>query len=114
MERVLAELNKAPGILGSIMVGRDGIVISSDFASGVNDELIGALASSIINTTERAAEKLGHGDVESIVLEAEKNKLLFLNTRLGFLVVLATNEANLGLIRVEMKSAASNLETIGL
>ncbi len=113
MERILAELNKAPGILGSFMVGRDGIVIASDFASGINDELMGALASSIINTTEKAAEKLSQGTVESIVLEAQKNKLLFLNTRVGFLVVLTTDEANLGLVRVEMKSAASKLEEVG-
>ena len=113
MERILAELNKASGILGSFVVGRDGIVISSDFASGINDELMGALASSIINTTEKAAEKLSQGTVESIVLEAQKNKLLFLNTRVGFLVALTTDEANLGLVRVEMKSAGSRLEEIG-
>lgn len=112
MERILSELNKAPGILGSFIVGRDGIIIASDSTSGLNDELMGALASSIINTTEKAAEKLSHGEIESIVLEAQKNKLLFLNTRAGFLVVLTTEEANLGLVRVEMKSAGSKLEEV--
>jgi predicted regulator of Ras-like GTPase activity (Roadblock/LC7/MglB family) len=114
MERILTELNKTSGILGSFVVGRDGIVISSDFASGINDELMGALASSVINTTEKAAEKLSQGTIDSIVLEAQKNKLLFLNTRVGFLVAFTTNEANLGLVRVEMKSAAAKLEHVGL
>jgi len=106
MERILADLNKTPGVVGSFIVAVDGIVVASDFASEINDELMGALTSSIINATEKATRKMEQGELVSFIIETDSNRLFFNVTRAGFLVCVATPAANIGLIRVEMRAAA--------
>ncbi|MCB2153546.1 roadblock/LC7 domain-containing protein [bacterium] len=114
MERTLAELNKTPGVIGSFVVAPDGIIVASDFASELNDEMMGALTSSIINSTEKATKKMEQGDLVSFIVETDRNKLFFNSTRSGFLVCVATPEANLGLVRVEMRSASERLNNLGI
>ncbi len=114
MERLLAELNKTPGVIGSFLVAPDGIIVASDFASETNDELMGALTSSIINATEKATKKMDLGGLQGFLIETDKNRIFFQATRPGFLVCLAGPEANLGLVRVELRAAAERMNTAGL
>lgn len=112
MERVLADLNKTPGILGSFVVAEDGIMIASDFMAEVNADVVGALASSIINSAKKVIQKLNQGDMNSLFLETDKNKIFFQSTKSGFLVAIASTDANIGLLRVEMKLSAQKIEAI--
>lgn len=112
MERVLADLNKTPGILGSFVVAEDGIMIASDFMAEVNADVVGALASSIINSAKKVIQKLNQGDMNSLFLETDKNKIFFQSTKNGFLVAIASTDANIGLLRVEMKLSAQKIEAI--
>ena len=114
MERLLIELNKVPGVIGSFVVAPDGIVVASDFASEINDELMGALTSSIINATEKATRKMDLGALQGFIVETDRNRIFFQATRSGFLVCLAGPEANLGLVRVELRAASERLNTLGL
>ena len=115
MDRILAELNKTPGVIGSFVVAADGIIVASDFATELNDEMMGALTSSIINSTEKATKKMEQGDLVSFIVETDTNKMFFNATRSGFLVCVANPEANLGLVRVEIRAAEKlNNVTLGV
>lgn len=114
MDRCLAELNKTPGIIGSFIVGGDGIIIASDFTTDIDDEMMGALTSSIINSTERAAKKMEQGDLVSFIIETDRNRLFFNSTKFGFLVCVSNSKSNLGLIRVEMRAASERLNNVGI
>ncbi|HMX62588.1 MAG TPA: roadblock/LC7 domain-containing protein [Candidatus Sumerlaeota bacterium] len=114
MDRILAELNKTPGVIGSFVVAADGIIVASDFATELNDEMMGALTSSIINSTEKATKKMEQGDLVSFIVETDTNKMFFNATRSGFLVCVANPEANLGLVRVEIRAAAEKLNNVTL
>jgi predicted regulator of Ras-like GTPase activity (Roadblock/LC7/MglB family) len=114
MERTLAELNKTPGVIGSFVVAADGIIVASDFTTELNDEMMGALTSSIINSTEKATRKMEQGELVSFIVETDRNKLFFNTTRSGFLVCVANPEANMGLVRVEMRAASEKLNNVGI
>lgn len=114
MDRILAELNKTPGVIGSFVVAADGIIVASDFATELNDELMGALTSSIINSTEKATKKMEQGDLVSFIVETDTNKMFFNSTRSGFLVCVSGPDANLGLVRVEIRAAADKLNNVTL
>lgn len=114
MERTLAELNKTPGVIGSFVVAADGIIVASDFNTEINDEMMGALTSSIINSTEKATRKMEQGELVSFIVETDRNKLFFNATRSGFLVCVASPDANLGLVRVEMRAASERLNNVGI
>lgn len=114
MERILAELNKTPHVIGSFVVAPDGIIVASDYATELDDEMMGALTSSIINSTEKATKKMEQGELVSFIVETDNSKMFFNSTRSGFLVCLATPEANLGLIRVELRTATEKLNNMTL
>lgn len=110
MESILMELNKTPGITGSFVVSPDGMIVASDYTSEMDDEKLGAIISMIINATEKAMGKLDSGALSGFILETDKIKMFFQKFKLGFLVSIAGKEANLGLIRVETKSAVNKIE----
>jgi len=114
MEQILGQINKTPDVLGSCIVAGDGIIVATDFNSEIDSELIGALISAVIRSAGLAVEKLGFGEIRSFMLEADKNKLFFSRCKFGFVVVLTGADANLGLIRVEVKNAVNRLEGINL
>jgi len=114
MEHILAELNKTPDILGSCVVAEDGILVASDYSAQLDAELIGALISAIVRTAKMASEKMNSGEIKGLILEADKSKFFFARCKFGFLVALTGSEANLGLIRVEIKNAAKKMEGLSL
>jgi predicted regulator of Ras-like GTPase activity (Roadblock/LC7/MglB family) len=114
MEQLLAELNKLPDVIGSCIVAEDGILVATDFHSEIDAETIGALMSSIIRASKQTIDKLDYGDIRSFMLEAEKNKLFFGRCKFGYLVVITGAEANLGLIRVEIRDTIRQVEDISL
>lgn len=114
MEQILGDLNKTPDVIGSCVVAEDGILVATDFNTEIDVETIGALISSVIRSARLAVEKMDYGDVKSFMLEADKNKLFFSRCKFGYLVVITNADANLGLIRVEMKNTVKKLEGINL
>jgi len=106
---VLEELNKTSGVAGSMLVGRDGIVIASDLQAAMEDEALGALAASITANVQKSLGRLGQPEPQQITIEAENTKLFLAECEVGVLVVLTEKDANLGLVRLEMRNARQKL-----
>lgn len=109
MREVLSELNKTSGITGSMLVGHDGIVIAADLNSQFDDETIGALAGSISSTVAKSLERLHQTPLRQLTIEANKGKLFIAATPVGYLVVTAEDKVNMGLIRLEIKNAVTQI-----
>ena len=110
MEKILSELNKSgAGILGSMVVGEDGIPILTNFSTPINDEMVAALVSSITNSANKVIAKLTQSEMESFIIETRTHKIFLQHSKMGYLVILTGADTNLGLIRVEMKTAAQRL-----
>jgi predicted regulator of Ras-like GTPase activity (Roadblock/LC7/MglB family) len=71
-------------------------------------------SAAILQATGRLAQNVDQGTVLGVILETDKNRLFFQKTKAGFLIVVAREVANLGLIRVEMKSAVSKINALSL
>ena len=109
MREVLSELNKTSGITGSMVVGHDGIVIASDLSSQYDNETIGALASSISSTVTKSLERMQQTPLKQLTVEGGKGKLFINSAPVGYLIVTTEESINMGLIRLEMKNAVSQL-----
>lgn len=110
MYDVLSELNKTTGITGSMMVGHDGIVIAADLDESFESDTIGALAASITANIQKSLERLKTTPLKQVTIEADEGKLFFTDAGLGILVVTTEKSVNIGLIRLEIKNAVSNLK----
>ena len=109
MYQVLDDLNKTPGITGSMVVGNDGIVIAADLDTGFEGDTVGALAASISSNIQKSLARLQTSPWEQVTIEAENSKLFFTDAGVGILVVTTEKVVNIGLIRLEIKNALSKL-----
>lgn len=112
MYQILNELNKTPGITGSMVVGNDGIVIASDLESGFEGDTVGALAASITTNIQKSLDRLQTSPLSQVTIEADEAKLFFTDAGIGILVVTAEKDVNIGLIRLEIKNAVHRLKTV--
>jgi len=111
MYEVLEDLNKTSGVTGSMLVADDGIVIAADMDSTNEDETVGALASSIISVVRKSMDKLGRDGFSQLTIEADRSKMFLAEAGVGMLVVTTENQANVGLVRLEIKNAITKLQT---
>lgn len=111
MYQVLNNLNKTTGVTGSMLVGNDGIVIAADLQESFEGETVGALAASISANIQKSLQRLEITPLKQVTIEAEDAKLFFTDAgRTGILVVTTQKDVNIGLIRLEIKTAVSTLQ----
>jgi len=106
MHKALETINRTRGVLGSALVGTDGILIAAEMADPQTADLVSALAASLSDMGGKLSEACGAGAVGQILLEGETGKVLVLSVSLGWLVVLTSPDVNIGLVRVEMRQAS--------
>ncbi len=105
MRAILAQLNKTQGVWGSMVVGRDGILIASDFSIEAQEMQIGAISSQILVALDGALKRIKMGGFKRFMIGGSENKLALINVGQTILVVLLRRDANMGLINVEIKNA---------
>nr|MBN2276708.1 roadblock/LC7 domain-containing protein [candidate division Zixibacteria bacterium] len=111
MYHILEDLNKTSGITGSMIVGKDGIVIASDLDTSFEEEAVGALAASITSNIQKSMDRLEQRPLNQVTIEAGSGKLFFSDAGIGLLVVTAESDVNIGLIRLEIKNAISRISS---
>ncbi len=111
MEDILEELNRVPGVMGSMVVGKDGLAIVSIWDSELDMDMVGALSADIFNATESMIdEKFNYGETCNLIIEAENARFIVQNIDEATFLAMATKpNTNLGLIRIESRKAATRL-----
>ena len=109
IDRVLKDLGRINGVNGSLVVGKDGLIIESNVPGDIDSELVAAMASAVFGTAERSAEEMKHEPLQQVMIEGNKGKTLMIDAGEGILVVISDIKINLGLIRIEMRRSAERV-----
>jgi len=109
MKECLEKLNKTSGIMGSLIVGRDGLVIDSVVPAVFNADLVGAIVAGVFTSAESSMEELHQGDLDMIMVECTIGKLILCNIG-AILVVLLGEDINLGIVRLDIRKAIQELK----
>jgi uncharacterized protein len=112
LKDVVERLAQVKGVVGRILVAKDGLVVASNLSVAVQDEIVAAMVSSVGSAAVKATEKMDQGNLITIVLEAENGKLFLTDSGVGYLGVLTTSDANLGLVRIEVLEATGSLRKL--
>jgi predicted regulator of Ras-like GTPase activity (Roadblock/LC7/MglB family) len=107
---VLTELTTTEGIIGSALIGLDGIVIADHFVVDVNLEKIAALLSSVYNNVQQVSTDLKQGTVTEAWFETEHYGFYIQVSAVGILLAIARHDAPVGLVRLSMRKAGALLE----
>ena len=109
MQSILAKLNKCPGVLGSLVVNKDGIVVASELRVELDEKGIGAVSSSILAALDGAVRHVQIGKMKRFVIGGSENKIAIVDTGPALLLILMDREANMGMVNVGVKVAESEV-----
>lgn len=101
----------APDIIASAVVTADGLSLASNLPSSVEEERVAAMSAAMLSLGERIAQELQRGNMEEVYIRGEEGLVLL--TAIGrdaVLTTLARSEAKLGLMLLEMRRTAAELE----
>lgn len=111
IQKILAEFTNIDGVHTACLVGRDGFLLDNIARSGIDAEMIGAIASSGFGSAESMGNQLGQGDLNLTMLEYTEGPVMFAPVGSeAFLVIVADKDTNLGWIRLTIKKNSKVIE----
>ncbi len=102
-----------PDIEASAMVSVDGLIMASSLPAGVEEDRVSAMSAAMISLGERISSELGRGLLDQVYVRGDSGYVIL--TSVGeeaVLTALVHEKAKLGLVFLDMKRAASDLEKL--
>jgi predicted regulator of Ras-like GTPase activity (Roadblock/LC7/MglB family) len=113
IQTILAEFTNIEGVHTACLVGRDGFLLDSLARTGIDAEMIAAIASSGFGSAESMGNQLGQGNLRMTMFEFENGPVMFAPVgEDAFLVIVAEQETNLGWIRISIKKNTKKIQEI--
>lgn len=112
MEDVLEEINRTPGVEASLIVGKDGLLITSVGDAQPDPDFLGAETAELLQNADLGMqEKFEKGELGMMSLEAE-NGHIFLKSinEVTYLMVLTGIDISLGMVRYAIDKASESLK----
>jgi len=103
----------SPDIIASAVVSVDGLTMASALPGDVEEDRVAAMSAAMLSLGERISGELGRGGLDEVYIRGEEGFVLL--TAVGdeaVLTALAREEAKLGMIFLEMRRAAEDLENL--
>ena len=102
-----------PDIEASAVVSVDGLIMASSLPAGVDEDRISAMSAAMLSLGERIAMELGRGRLDQVYIRGTDGIIVLMAVgEDAVLTVLARGTAKLGLIFLDMKRAAEDLERL--
>jgi len=90
MREILEDLKQEKGVIGSMVITPDGIMVSAALGPDLEEDRMAAIVSSLLVAVRRCLTELSApGSLSSCSLSARQGKILFFDMENSFLVVVA-------------------------
>jgi len=89
IDALLGEIQRVKGVTGALIVGRDGLVVSSNLPAEYDREMMGAIASSMFSNLDVQCKKMHIGVLNWGMLETAEGILMLVGTDVGVMGVLS-------------------------
>jgi predicted regulator of Ras-like GTPase activity (Roadblock/LC7/MglB family) len=100
LDTLLVDINNIEGIMGSIIVGKDGLVIANTMPTEIDKDLVGALTSSLFSNIDVQVKKLKKGNLKRLTVETGIGTYILTEIEMGTLVVFSDEEGSINLNNV--------------
>jgi predicted regulator of Ras-like GTPase activity (Roadblock/LC7/MglB family) len=113
VDRLHDLLGRTPDVEASAVVSVDGLTIAAVLPSSVEEDRVAAMSAAMLSLGERIAGELGRGSLDEVYIHGDKGYVILTSIGNGaVLTVLARKHAKLGLVFLEMRRAAGDLEKL--
>jgi len=109
VQDILDHLNQVAGIKGSMVVTKDGVVVSEALGPDLDKDTVAAVSSHMIQVSARSLTALERGMFERFTLTSAHGRMVFVDLDVGYLVVITKMEMKLGQLLIEVDSAARRI-----
>ena len=109
MRHIVEDLIRVDGVIGSLLVGRDGLVIASTLLDDEDAEVLGAMSAAVFGEIDKATKRIGIGVLIDTIIDAKDGSILLLESRDVILAVVTQRMVNLGWVKMEMRRSAKRL-----
>ena len=114
MYNLLRELQHAsPDIEASAVVSVDGLSIASALPQDVEEDRVSAMSAAMLSLGDRISSELGRGALNQVYVKGNESYVILMSIgEEAVLTALANNRAKLGLILLDMRRTAEELEKL--
>ena len=103
----------SPDIIASAVVSVDGLIMASALPAEVEEDRVSAMSAAMLSLGERISSELGRGLLDQVFIHGDQGFVIL--AAIGeeaVLTALAREGAKLGLVFLEMRRAAEDLERV--
>ena len=112
MKEILDLFVRIDGVTAACLVGRDGFLLESSSRNNIDAEMVAAIAANGFGAAESMGRQLGKGGLNMSMIEYESGPIMLSPAGSeGFVVIVAESNANLGMIRLQLKRQIAELVT---
>jgi predicted regulator of Ras-like GTPase activity (Roadblock/LC7/MglB family) len=105
--------SSTPDVEASAVVSVDGLTIASSLPIDVEEDRVSAMSAAMLSLGERIAGELGRGMLDEVYIHGDGGYVLLMSVgQEAVLTVLSRRTAKLGLVFLEMRRAAQDLEKL--
>lgn len=109
LSEVLTSLSNTQGVLGCLIIDREGNSVVSQLPSDINKSICESAVATLYGSSEQVIGWAHQGDLVSVIIEAESGNLLMSNVNEFNFIVIARKDVNLGLLRFSMKKMSESI-----
>lgn len=112
LKPILSRLNSiSKEIEASAVMTRDGISLASKIRDDVNQDRLGAMCASLLSLSDKTAKELSRGNLKQVLIEGDQGCILIVQIgKRAVLAVVSKASSNLGMVFVEARKAAREIE----
>ncbi|MCL7451981.1 MAG: roadblock/LC7 domain-containing protein [Anaerolineae bacterium] len=116
-EQMIARLRElrmtTPDIEASAVVSVDGLIIASDLPVEVEEDRVSAMSAAMLSLGDRIASELGRGQLDQVYIRGNSGYVILMSVgEDAVLTSLARRGARLGLVFLDMRRAAADLDDL--
>lgn len=102
-----------PEIEGAGVVSVDGLIMASSLPAGVEEDRVSAMSAAMISLGERISGELGRGGLDQVHIKGDGGYVILMSVgEEAVLTTLVREGAKLGLIFLDMRRTANDLEKL--
>lgn len=108
METILQRLTDLDEIIGALIIGKDGLIVSGALP-GDEEDMLGAMSAAIFGSIANYTLQAVHGETQHVIIETHTGTIQFAGVGDLILVVTTGTNSNAGRVRLEMKKTCQQL-----
>lgn len=111
MDTILQRLTDLDEIIGALIIGKDGLIVSGALP-GDEEDMLGAMSAAVFGSIANYTLQAVHGETQHVIIETHTGTIQFTGVGDLILVVTTSTNSNAGRVRLEMKKACQQLSEL--